>query len=90
MTSGTTSTPDLDARLARYVEDLRARGAIRSDAVHTAFAGLQARLRVLTASWLDNGRPDLEHWNTALVERPGLPAPLLTPGRWWLAVDGSR
>ncbi|WP_236788008.1 protein-L-isoaspartate O-methyltransferase [Amycolatopsis sp. GM8] len=61
---------------------------VAGDSEHTG--GLQARLRELTASWLDNGRPELEHWNTALAERPGLPAPLLTPGRWSHIIDGSR
>lgn len=38
MTLGTITSPELAARLADYADDLRARGAIRSDAVHTAFA----------------------------------------------------
>ncbi|MGW4528408.1 protein-L-isoaspartate O-methyltransferase family protein [Amycolatopsis sp. NPDC004378] len=60
---------------------------VAGDSEHTG--GLQARLRALTTSWLDNGRPDLEHWNTVLSEHPGLDSPLLTPGRWWHAVDGG-
>ncbi|WP_158894279.1 protein-L-isoaspartate O-methyltransferase family protein [Amycolatopsis anabasis] len=38
MTIGWALSPELTDRLARYADDLRARGAIRTDAVHAAFA----------------------------------------------------
>ncbi|WP_324163745.1 protein-L-isoaspartate O-methyltransferase [Amycolatopsis sp.] len=38
MPLGTTTSPELATRLARYADDLRTRGAIRSDAVYAAFA----------------------------------------------------